>query len=119
MMMRLTRSVALVAVVLLCVWRYTHAGFWDGNELVKNLREGYERAERHDPNTNWLHDGLYTGFVVGVFDANSESFCRPDGVSVRQISTIVEDYLNAHPEQWSQPAHMLVMRALRAAFPCR
>ena len=118
-MMRLTRSISLVVVFFLSASGYAGAVFWDGNELVKNLREGYERAERSAPNTNWLADGLYSGFVVGVYDANSETFCGSAGVSVRQISTIVANYLNAHPEQWSQPAHVLVMRALAAAFPCR
>jgi len=35
------------------------------------------------------------------------------------MCAIVAKYLNDHPEEWSMPAHVLVMRAFKQAFPCR
>jgi hypothetical protein len=56
--------------------------------------------------------------VLGVYDTLDSSLCSSGTVTVRQVSTVVSKYLNDQPQEWSRPAHLLVTRALRAAFPC-
>jgi hypothetical protein len=46
--------------------------------------------------------------------------CLPiEGVTAGQAIRIVTKYLNAHPERLHRDAHILVVEALREAFPCR
>ena len=94
------------------------AYFFEANKLVSDMRE-FEKAERNDPQTKYDASAGYVGFVVGVHDVISRSLCPSSNVTVRQATTVVAKYLNEHPEQWNRPAHELVTKALRAAFPCR
>ncbi len=91
--------------------------FYDGNKLIGDLRE-YEKAER-GVSFNGVADGVFIGFVTGVFDTISTTLCISDDITVRQVQAIVAKYLNEHPEQWGRPAYALVTFALRSAFPCR
>jgi hypothetical protein len=63
-------------------------------------------------------DGFCAGYINGVIDSNHALFCFPPEVTSRQIinSTIV--YLHDHPEKLDLYASNLVIKALRAAFPC-
>jgi hypothetical protein len=90
-----------------------------GNLLVEAMRE-YEKAERKDERTNYADAARYQWFVMGVHDALSgEIFCAPEQVTLAQVAAVVAKYLNAHPEEWNEPAFVLVTRALKQAFPCR
>lgn len=82
------------------------------------MRE-YENAERSAPGTDWIISASYVGYVLGVYDSISASLCSAGTVSVRQVATVVSRYLNDNPAEWSTPAHKLVAKALRKAFPCR
>jgi Rap1a immunity proteins len=44
--------------------------------------------------------------------------CLPDGTGSEQAIRIVVKYLNSHPEKLHKDAHILVVEALREAFPC-
>jgi len=116
----MTRRWLCIMVALCASWAVVapaSAQFYDGNKLVEHLRE-FERGERSDPNSNYYAGGIYVGYVLGVFDTINSSLCRSGNVSVR-LPLVVAKYLNEHPEQWSQPASVLVTRALRGAFPCK
>jgi hypothetical protein len=91
----------------------------NGNRLVEAMRE-YEKAERKDERTNYADVARYQWFVMGVHDALSgEIFCSPEQVTLAQVTAVVAKYLNAHPEEWDQPASVLVTKALNRVFPCR
>jgi hypothetical protein len=98
------------------------ATFLSGNDLVKAMRQ-FEKAERKDKQTRddfYVDAERYRSFVVGVSDALDEtSFCLPEGSTVSQICAVVAKYLKAIPEEWNQPAVILVTRALKKAFPCK
>jgi hypothetical protein len=107
-----------LAAMLLCLSSSAFAYFYDGNTLVTWMRED-EKANRGDPNTNYVFAGWYSGYVTGVYDSLGSSLCSGGRASVRQVTAIVEQYMNAHPEEWSAPASELVAKALFRAFPCR
>jgi hypothetical protein len=109
----------LVAVGLLCTAMNALAGFFDGNDLVKDMRE-WERFERKELPVSNLVAGNFMGYVAGVADVHDEiSVCPPENSTVRQLSASVAQFLNAHPARWAEPADVLVADALKKAFPCR
>jgi hypothetical protein len=109
----------LVAVGLLCTAMNTLAGFFDGNDLVKDMRE-WEKFERKDPSVSSLVAGNFMGYVAGVADVYDEiSICPPETSTVRQLSTTVARFLNANPARWAEPADVLVADALKKSFPCK
>lgn len=113
-------GLSLVLAVILVASHPASAEFRDGNRLVKSMRE-FEKAERSDANTNYIEATSFTDYVVGVHDAleTTGAFCSPDKATISQVASVVAKYLNAHPEEWSEPGSVLVKRALRQAFPCK
>ena len=107
----------LAALILGCATN-ARAFFYDGNKLVADLRQ-FEKAERSDPATEYQASASYVGFVLGVHDTISSSLCSSGNLSTRQVTTVVGKHLNEHPADWGKPAHQLVAKALRDAFPCR
>lgn len=68
---------------------------------------------------NLVMIGAFLAYVAGVYDTLSFAFSTPDGVTVGQICAIVSKYLKNHPERWSEAADLLVVDALREAFPLK
>lgn len=109
----------LVAAGLLCTAMNAQAGFFDGNDLVKDMRE-WEKYERKDPSVSNLIAGNFMGYVAGVADVYDEiSVCPPENSTVRQLSAIVAQFLNANPTRLAEPADVLVADALKVSFPCK
>jgi hypothetical protein len=96
--------------------------FKKGNGLVEELRQ-FERAERNDQNAQEFGAGSYVGYVLGVADAHTGIFWCPGRgggtMNVRQVVEIVSKYINSNPELWHLQADILVLNALRQAFPCK
>ena len=70
--------------------------------------------------------GFLDGYVLGAgFDklalgSSHPLFCLPDGgIAGDQDDRIVVKWLREHPERLHEPARILVMIALREAFPCK
>jgi hypothetical protein len=77
--------------------------------------------------------GLCGGFIDGVMDGMyymavnkaktftdvKMPFCLPSDVSNEQIVKVYMKFLNDHPENLNDPATVLLVRALTAAFPCK
>ena len=66
--------------------------------------------------------GYAQGYCFGVLTTAAEILDAdgqihfPEGASFGQIQKIVTNYLNAHPEEWQQPASHLVKKALKQAW---
>lgn len=73
---------------------------------------------------------MRTAYVIGVLDGFSyaPAFGAPDAkigklrrcigtmhADARQIGTIVDKYLDAHPESWSEQMQPIVLQAMRQA----
>ena len=93
------------------------AMYYDGNQLVALTRE-YEKCDREPKGCDFIRVGVFTGFVTGVSDSRESDYCPAAHIPVHQVCTIVVKYLSDHAEEWNMPAHVLVMRALKQAFPC-
>ena len=101
------------AVIALFVPTWAWASFLTGNEL-KDLCDG--------GNEYWC-----MAYIVGVADASgslaswgisTRYVCVPNNASSKQLKSIVEKYINEHPEKLHQSASSQVLNALSEAFPC-
>jgi hypothetical protein len=89
--------------------------FMTGNDLAKRMR-AYD-AQRFQTVEEKLRAAFYFGFVIGVFDSNSMNFNANIKIKPHQIGVIVSKYLKEHPERWHEPAYLIVIDALKQAFP--
>ena len=64
-------------------------------------------------------DSFCAGYVGGVIDTSHAMFCFPSEVTKRQIINITIMYLRDHPKKLGLYAPNLVIKAMRAAFPCK
>jgi hypothetical protein len=64
-------------------------------------------------------DSFCAGYVGGVIDTSYALFCFPPEVTKRQIINITIMYLHDHSEKLHLFAPSLVIKAMRAAFPCK
>ena len=64
-------------------------------------------------------DGFCAGYIGGVIDTSYALFCFPPEVTKRQIINITIMYLHDHSEKLHLFAPSLVIKAMRAAFPCK
>jgi hypothetical protein len=110
-------QITILFIVIVVAGLPAGAQFYDGNQLVAFMRS-YEKCDREPKGCDFIGAGVFMGFVRGVSDSHESDYC-PTHVQVLQVYTSVVKYLNDHPEEWSKPAHELVVRALKQAFPCR
>ena len=93
---------------LLFVPAMARADFFDGNTLLKELRDsnGY---------------GFFTsiGYIQGVVDAhNSLFFCAPAGVTAGQVKDMVKNHLEANPQIRHIAAERIIRDQLVKVWPC-
>ena len=83
--------------------------FQNGNKLKTHCaKEGFS-------------DGFCMGYIIGVADNNSFLICAPGGsggVTQGQFTDIVKKYLNDNPALLHRDDDVLVLDALKQAFPC-
>jgi hypothetical protein len=79
--------------------------------------EEFDKADSHATDFSWYETAYFMGFVMGVYDSHENEFRVNEPVNVRKVTIIVSKYLKEHPEEWNQPAYVLVLNALRSAFP--
>jgi hypothetical protein len=90
------------------------AGFYTGNDLVKDMRE-YDKKEAGASDFSPVGAAYFVGYITGVSDA-SVLFNAPRYMTVRRVCDIVAKYLKDHPEQWAEPASDIVIKALEEAY---
>ena len=64
-------------------------------------------------------DSFCAGYIGGVIDTSHSLFCFPPKVDKREIINITIMYLRDHPKTLGLYAPNLVIKAMRAAFPCK
>ena len=91
---------------------HVFADFYSGNDLVELIKTdagpsgaAYAKAEK------------YIAYIIGVYDATSYAYNTPATLTKGQVMNVVTSYLINHSEQWGDPASLLVIRALKEAFP--
>ncbi|MGS1116855.1 Rap1a/Tai family immunity protein [Castellaniella sp. UC4442_H9] len=117
------RSQALAAIFIsgltLC-GTVASATYIDGSQL-KAWSDGNYRVEHGSKSWSDVHDeALLIGYISGVSDTvNGLFFCPPSNAKLGQLMGVVRKHLLANPESWNMSAGMLVIAALRQAFPCK
>jgi hypothetical protein len=107
----------IAASFLLCSSTVAKAALYDGNKLVSDMKawEPWE-SSRSDDITLLTGFGVYLGYVTAVADSSDVEYCIGDGITARQLTSVVAKYLHEHPAEWNKPAFGLVRAALRQAF---
>ena len=123
--MRTLLSGLLVALVLVCPARSEGADkpyqrIWPatGNRLLESCRS---------------EDGVCLGWIIGLSDGIAilqivgsstpggidwQPVCTPKGVSPDQLKDVVVKFLVGHPEKRHEQASLLILEAMRLAWPC-
>ncbi len=103
------KLVTIAALAMLLGSPASYADFITGNSLAQDCEK----------NDSMFEDGFCYGFVIGVFDTiQGEKICAPDGVTIKQVQSIVKKYLKENPASLHFGAELLVSLALMKAFPC-
>lgn len=99
------------AVVLMSVSTFTNAAFISGNKLNELISQKNSQ--------NRFSDGMLHGYVSGVVDTvHGILVCTTGGVTVGQMTAIVEKYMRENPEEWNLGADQIIVNALRPIYPC-
>jgi hypothetical protein len=121
MTMAKARCISLLFMFMLLAFTHSQAlaGFYSGNDLVPLMREA-DKAEANMSGADLAKAFEYGAYVIGVHDA-TEYFLHgtPADATKGQIIAVVSKYLKNHPEQWSEAAADLVIKALKEAFPSK
>lgn len=99
----------LIAILLCVVCTTAYADYFTGNDLEQKLLQSGRTIDV----------SMFRGYVAGVQDSfNGEAFCVPENVQLSQASAVVKKYLAENPRLWNEPAKLLVIKALKHAYPC-
>lgn len=113
-----TRISFLLALLPLSVF-----GATDGIRLQAYCAD--QRATTHekpaDPSSSLPEIAFCEGYITAISEANNGmGYCRRTAAerSPGFEREAIQRFLAAHPERLHEPAHQLVLDALRQAFPC-
>ena len=88
------------------------ANFYSGNDLVELIK-----ADAGPSWADYAKAEKYIAYIIGVYDATFYAYNTPSSLTKGQLMAVVTSYLMNHSEQWGDPASLLVIRALKDAFP--
>jgi hypothetical protein len=121
--MKTRKSILALVILLVLVFMHgqTEARFmyYSGTDLVEYMRE-YEKGFSGNRGTNYAYANFFTGYVTGVCDLTAGVVWQDSkDVTSNQAWAIVAKYLKNHPERWNESAAVLVVDALKEAFPLK
>ena len=110
-----SRVGAIMLLSLLTISK-AYASFQNGNTFYQECQ----------PSSDYINSAICMGYVEGVTDTfivltavqKKKIVCMSSDVSARQSFDIVLKYLADHPETRNMEAEVIVMMALKNAFPC-
>ena len=103
------KLVTIAALAMLLGSPASYAALTTGNVLAADCEPGQEAFEQ----------GFCYGFAFAVYDSiQGEAACAPEGVTGKQIVSIVKKYLKENPAELHLSAYGLAGIALVEAFPC-
>lgn len=98
-------------------------GATDGTRLQAYCAD--QRATTHekpaDPSSSLPEIAFCEGYITAISEANNGmGYCRRTAAERSHgfEREAIQRFLAAHPERLHEPAHQLVLDALRQAFPC-
>ena len=104
---------------------------FSGKSQAENL-SGVEILPKCKEATAGFNGGRCAGFIEGVISGMfiaginetaeqthmRQGYCLPEEATNGQNRTVFVKYLEDHPEELHEPAALLLIKALRKAFPC-
>jgi len=103
------KDLLMTVLVLFYSVSVAYADYFDGNMLIKLM-----------DSTRDVDITMSRGYVAGIQDSfNGGEFLVPPKVKMSQASAVVHKYLKAHPEKWHEAAWVLVVEALKDAYPLK
>ncbi len=116
--MKMHRMIIIVFAALLTAASSSEAGFVNGQDLVNGWREHQKIMNDSPAVKDYVSASHFMGYVTGVADAlDTIMFDIPVGTKKDQIMAIVGKYLENNPDKWRLNGNVLVVNALKAAFP--
>ena len=111
------KLVTIAALAMLLGSPASYADLTTGNVLAADCEDAGSLIDITSPRA--FGHGFCYGFAFGVSDSiQGEAACPPEGVTGKQVVSIVKKYLKENPENLHEPADELVTIALMKAFPC-
>ena len=98
-----------------------NAGWNQGNDLVKDMREYIKYSYGNKKEAVFYRNVGFMLYICGVRDTLLDAgyICIPNGVNGAQIFEIVRKYIEDNPKEWNKSASYLVEKPLLDAFPCK
>jgi hypothetical protein len=116
MVAALTVGIMIGSVAMTETGRLT---YYDGRNIVERMK-AYEKDASNMGDKDFYNHGVFTGYVVGVIDANRLNPKHPvAGAKVNELCAIVAKYLKNNPEKWDLSGAVLVAEAINEAFPVK
>ena len=114
-MKRLGFAIIFTTMVLCTPWN-SSAQIIDLDKLLADMSE-FEKAESKDPAANYQQAYFFIGYVTGVYDSSDDVYFYPAKPTIAQVCSIVIKYLKDNQGKLSGPADLIIIDALRKAFP--
>jgi hypothetical protein len=93
--------------------------YFNGTMIVERMK-AYDKDASNMGDQDFYNNGVFTGYVVGVIDANRLNPKHPvAGAKVNELCAIVAKYLKNNPEKWHLSGAVLVAEAINEAFPVK
>ena len=92
-------------------------------QLIDSCNSLPDTFDANQENITRVKDcGLSTGYILGIFDElnviTDKSKCFPEALQSEQVFSVVENWLQNHPERRHESADKSVNSAFSAAWPC-
>lgn len=129
--MRKIGILGIAVGMLLCYSATSQAASGDGNDLILDCNRTIQQIENgaSDSAVMNISFGMCIGEVQGISDAmfalkpglvsDMPKYCPPPAVPNLQLVRTVVTYLNDHSSELQLPRHLLIMKALYTAYPCK
>ncbi|MGD2270488.1 MAG: Rap1a/Tai family immunity protein [Desulfobacterales bacterium] len=90
--------------------------YWLTGKADNEIEATMDRAK----SMAYLSGMLDSYVVLSAIDPGLKIYCVPEkGISIVQAKDIVVQWLNRHPDRLKEEARILVLYALKDAFPCK
>ena len=108
-------KVLIVVTLVFLINGVADAELYSGQNLAEDWKAYKIMAQPNPLKSPRLIQGMahYTGYVAGVIDSYYDLLFFSPETTAKQLIEAVGEYLDAHPEEWHEPAVNLVLRALR------
>jgi len=128
----MNRNILILALILIFYPAFANGEFknHDGNDLIVRCKALIAVVDKHDKvdfedmaNANFclgiIRGVLYMHQIDTVTLKSQKLFCVPKEVIVGQLARVVVKFLKDNPAILHEPETVLIVKALKNAFPCK